>query len=269
MKKLTGFAAVSVSPFLASRLALAMLSLLLLLLCAPPDSAAADEAAAERAAAERLLDAARVEESIVTMQNKQKEHLEVMMRNFVSKNLPAGRPEEIRQFQSQIFDRIYQEMRWEKLKPDFVQAYCEVFTEDEMNQLHAFYQSPIGKTLLEKTPQLTVKSMEVTQKHMSAILPEIQRMAAEFDAKTRATAAEADPASAAQAPAAGAGTGTGVAMPGPAVPGSRATTTPTPRPAAKMPAATPPTVPSPAQMPGEPDTLMPAAPAGPESQEAP
>jgi uncharacterized protein len=81
--------------------------------------------------------------------------------------------------QSRMMDFIYKNMSWDILKPDFVRAYMEVFTETEMKELTSFYKSPIGLKLLEKTPELTTKTMQLSQKRIMALLPEVQKMATE------------------------------------------------------------------------------------------
>ena len=161
------------------------------LLILRPHLAQADEAS-KHAAAEKLLNASRVEESMATMRVAQKDYLAKMMGNILPKNVTQERMAEIQKFQAQVFDRIYEEMSWEKLKPDFVQVYCDVFSEQEMADLFAFYETPLGKTLLEKTPQLTTKSVEITQKRMAVIMPEIQKMAVEF-ARSSAARSSASP----------------------------------------------------------------------------
>jgi hypothetical protein len=72
---------------------------------------------------------------------------------------------------------VMKEMSWEKLKPEFVAAYAEVFSEQEMHDLAAFYKTPLGQKVLDKMPQLSAKGMQIAQKHMAEIMPKIQSMA--------------------------------------------------------------------------------------------
>ncbi len=41
-------------------------------------------------------------------------------------------------------------MSWEGLKDDLITIYADAFTEPELNQIRAFYQTPAGKKMVEK-----------------------------------------------------------------------------------------------------------------------
>lgn len=40
-------------------------------------------------------------------------------------------------------------------------VYAEAFTEDELSQLAAFYETPVGKKSVEKTPEITLKCFQI------------------------------------------------------------------------------------------------------------
>ena len=67
----------------------------------------------------------------------------------------------------------------EKLRPEMVKAYSDTFSEEEIDGMLAFYQSPAGRALLEKTPALTGKMMTLMQTQMTQLLPEILRISKE------------------------------------------------------------------------------------------
>src|SRR5437879_1667067 len=48
-------------------------------------------------------------------------------------------------------------LTWETLMPEFVKAYKEAFTESEIRELIAFYQTPVGQKMLVKMPELLQK----------------------------------------------------------------------------------------------------------------
>lgn len=88
--------------------------------------------------------------------------------------------EKMIELQDMVFAYMSQELNWDKLRPEYVQIYMEAFTEDELAGLVKFYLSPVGKTFVAKTPELTSKSMQIGQKHAMEIYPKIQEMAREF-----------------------------------------------------------------------------------------
>lgn len=82
---------------------------------------------------------------------------------------PAKLPEMERHFK-----RLSNDMRgnftWQKLKEPMIAAYSEVYTKSEIEQLIAFYRSPLGRKVLENTPQLTDLSLRMIQQQMQATL---------------------------------------------------------------------------------------------------
>lgn len=71
-------------------------------------------------------------------------------------------------------DMIMKELSWENIKADYIQLYAEVFTESEIQGLIKFYQSPAGQAFVKKQPELTQKSMMLSQKMMMKIMPQLQ-----------------------------------------------------------------------------------------------
>jgi len=55
------------------------------------------------------------------------------------------------------------EMSWAKMAPDLKQIYKQNFSESEIEGLLAFYQSPVGKSFVEKMPAISQESMMLGQ----------------------------------------------------------------------------------------------------------
>lgn len=66
------------------------------------------------------------------------------------------------------------------LKGDMVTTYAAVFTQEELQGLLEFYRSPVGKKLVEKTPELARKSMELQQKNFATLWPKIDQAIKEY-----------------------------------------------------------------------------------------
>jgi hypothetical protein len=84
---------------------------------------------------------------------------------------------DVAQYETQMrafFDRY---IGWEQVRPEFVRIYASLYTEDELHQLAAFYRTPLGRRLMETTPELTARSTEVTQRlllpHMSELVQSV------------------------------------------------------------------------------------------------
>lgn len=80
----------------------------------------------------------------------------------------------------QISDLVSEYMGWEKLKPEYVQLYADAYTEEELDAIVAFYASPVGQSMVEKTPTLMAKSSEISQRKLAAASPVLQQMMQEW-----------------------------------------------------------------------------------------
>jgi hypothetical protein len=91
----------------------------------------------------------------------------------------AGLPEESKAGASDMMNKlvaqIEERMSWDKLKPEYMKVYGDVFSEEEVTGIVAFYKTAIGQTMLAKMPLLMSKSMEISQRRMAGLMPEIQR----------------------------------------------------------------------------------------------
>lgn len=123
--------------------------------------------------AEKLLVAMEVQKTIEQSFATVREMQMTQLRNM---NLGEKGSEQAQAMQGQIMDMISKELSWDSLKKDYAQIYAETFTEDELKGLVAFYESPVGRSFVEKQPELIRKSMMLTQKQMYTIMPRIEQM---------------------------------------------------------------------------------------------
>lgn len=119
-----------------------------------------------------MLKAMHVEELMV----RQKENMINMMSSFVSKDMPEDARKEALRKEADIFDTL---LKWDTLKQDFIQIYSEVYSEQELKDLTAFYNSPVGRKFVEKMPDLQKKTLEVMQKRMALAMPALQKLRAQ------------------------------------------------------------------------------------------
>ena len=78
-------------------------------------------------------------------------------------------------YQQEMKDFFAKYMSWQSLKDDIIGIYASEFTEAEMNEMNRFYQTPVGKKALQKTPLLLAKGAELGQKRVQEHLPELQQ----------------------------------------------------------------------------------------------
>jgi hypothetical protein len=127
---------------------------------------------AKEAKIERLLDAMNADAMIDQM-------LEQIKAMTASQVPPGATPEQIaraREIQNKVLDLVKARISWQKIRPQYVKLYSETFSDEEINGMLAFYESPAGRAMLQKMPALVTKVMEVAQAQMKDIMPEIQRI---------------------------------------------------------------------------------------------
>lgn len=66
-------------------------------------------------------------------------------------------------------------LEWSELQDDVALLYAQTFTTGQLRQLEEFYRSPLGRTLLEATPELTAGVQLITGRRMQAIMPEMMQ----------------------------------------------------------------------------------------------
>ena len=99
--------------------------------------------------------------------------------------------EEAKAAAAQAIDKIMTELQnrlsWAKMKPEYVRLYDEVYSDEEITGILAFYKSAAGQAFVKKMPILITKSMEISQRQMSDLMPELQRITREAAQKSKGT----------------------------------------------------------------------------------
>lgn len=150
------------------------------------------DTASHRAAADSLL-------NLMDMDKMMSQSVDQMLQIQVKQN-PS-----LAQYETQMRSFLNKYLSWASMKDDMLNIYTSEFSEDELKQLTAFYQTPLGKKTVSKMPALMQKGAEISQKRLQEHLPELQAaIQAAGPPKGAATAAPGVSAPAASAPAASA-----------------------------------------------------------------
>ncbi|HEU0080071.1 MAG TPA: DUF2059 domain-containing protein [Longimicrobiaceae bacterium] len=62
---------------------------------------------------------------------------------------------------------------WDRMKPEMVRLYTGTFTEPELRELTAFYQTEIGRKMVERLPEIMARSAEMSQRILQEHMPEL------------------------------------------------------------------------------------------------
>ena len=82
---------------------------------------------------------------------------------------------QLQPFRDTMLQFLQKYVSWQNLEPDYVKMYTEKFSEDEMKDLIAFYESPVGKKTLKAMPELMGKGLQLAQQRVQAHGAELQQ----------------------------------------------------------------------------------------------
>jgi uncharacterized protein len=116
-----------------------------------------------RKAAEELLKAMGVD--------KQVETALAQMLDLQIKNNPGLAP-----FRGAMKEFFTKHMSWDSLKDDLITIYTDAFTEEELKEILAFYRTRVGRKMVEKTPDLLSKGMQLGVRRVQENQGELRRM---------------------------------------------------------------------------------------------
>ncbi|WP_313025829.1 DUF2059 domain-containing protein [Pseudomonas lopnurensis] len=108
---------------------------------------------------------------------------QMFAQRFAETQAPDSKKALLEGYQAQADAALDKAIGWDKLKPDLVALYTGQFSETELNQLIDFYQSPLGKKMLAKLPELNARSAQLTQAKLEAAVPEVNKLLADMTAE--------------------------------------------------------------------------------------
>jgi hypothetical protein len=127
---------------------------------------------------ERILELTQSESTV----SKSFDQVVGMMTNQMKTMMPNQTPEQLARMQAlqtKLMDLMKSRLSWAKIHPEYVRIYNKIYSDEEIDGMLAFYESPAGRGFIEKTPMLTQEILKVTQAQMGDLMPEIQRIVKE------------------------------------------------------------------------------------------
>lgn len=79
-------------------------------------------------------------------------------------------------FKGVMLEFMGKHMGYDSLKGDLAKLYADSFTRAELEELARFYQTPLGRKMLLKLPELTVEGSRLGQRKVEEHLPELEAM---------------------------------------------------------------------------------------------
>jgi uncharacterized protein len=152
--------------------------------------------------AEAVLTKMHFEEMMERAMDRQKKMIASQFQKMTGQMTAQGvDPAEVAAFQSKITNEVFSVLDAKTLKGDVSKIYSEVFTKQELEQISAFYSTPLGEMLNSKQPEVQDKLGAIIQERMMEVMPRVQKMGQEFAMAQKAKkAAAATGAASAPAP---------------------------------------------------------------------
>ena len=129
----------------------------------------------KKAKIERILTATKAD----SMVNQMFEQMKAILGNQIAPGASEEQRAKAKELTTRVMDVMKERINWDKMRPDYVKLYDETYTESEINGILAFYESPAGRSMIEKMPVLMSKSMVLAQRWMQDLMPEVQKIAEE------------------------------------------------------------------------------------------
>ena len=97
-----------------------------------------------------------------------------MAQAVAGKNLSAEQQRYLEATPKRFVTIMREELSWESLKPMYIEIYRDSFTQEEIDGLIAFYQSPVGMAFVNKMPIVMQKSMTSMQARMQPMMEKMK-----------------------------------------------------------------------------------------------
>ncbi|OEO25397.1 hypothetical protein AX279_12920 [Pseudomonas sp. J237] len=131
------------------------------------------DAASHAADAERFLLLARADKLAAPVHAQVQQ---MFAQRFAESGSPKGKEATLERYQAKANAAIDSAVGWDKIKPDMIKLYTSNFSEPELKELIKFYQSPLGKKFMQKMPELTARSAQLTQAKLQVAVPQVNKM---------------------------------------------------------------------------------------------
>lgn len=104
-------------------------------------------------------------------------------------------------FKKQAAQLIDTNLGWTAMKPALVDLYVKSFTEDQLDQILAFYKTPAGAALLEKMPELNKQFGQLGNDRVTGLRDQLQKAYQDLQSSLHPIPSLSAPTSPAPAPA--------------------------------------------------------------------
>ena len=139
-----------------------------------PTLAHADDASL-RAKAEQLIATQNTEKNIRQIAANIASQLSDAADRAAGPDATADQKARVEDFKKQAAQLVEASVGWDAMKPALIDLYAKTFTEDQLDQILAFYKTPAGATLLEKMPALNAEFGALGNTRVNSLRDQLQK----------------------------------------------------------------------------------------------
>jgi hypothetical protein len=150
--------------------------------------------ASEIAKIHELLKLTKVEQTLLQVQQQNLEQIKSgIFQQMSPVKLTPDQKAQVDSLADKVAAVMAKALSWHDLEPEYSKLYAETFTEQQIDDLLAFYRSPTGLVIVDKMPVLLKQSTVFVQQRMAAVNPELQSLLKDFMANAAKSAPKSNP----------------------------------------------------------------------------
>lgn len=151
----------------------------------------ADEASHQKAV-ENLLDTMHAEKLIDGVREQVFSQLSTQINAALAKgDFNEAQKATAQRYAKKQIDLLGETLSWPKMKAFQISIYTQTFSEAEINEMTAFYKTPLGQKILERQPKLMAVAMKEIQGQLQAMVPKLEELSREMAAEIKKQATPA------------------------------------------------------------------------------
>ena len=79
-------------------------------------------------------------------------------------------------FMARVMTMVQSSFSWKAMEPEYAKIYLDTYSDEEITGMLAFYDSPVGRSVLTKTPKVLEASSAVAMDRMNELTPKLREM---------------------------------------------------------------------------------------------
>ena len=128
----------------------------------------------------QLLDAkAQYEQELKYSEQSYQEMMQQVIDSQID-HLDEKKQKKLHNFSTEMLDILMQESQWAQIEPETIKIWQDIYSQEEINSMIQYYQTPIGQSILKKMPLASEKSQAVVQGKIDKFMPQFLEKLAEL-----------------------------------------------------------------------------------------